>query len=500
MAVPTARIRVLNERPPDPNGEFVLYWMTSARRFHWNFGLQRAVDLAIELRRPLLVLEALRCDYPHASDRLHRFVLEGMAVNAREAARTRAMYHPYVEPDHQHGRGLIRALSRRACVIVTDWYPAFFIPAMIAGAARQSRARLEAVDSNGLIPLADHGRTFTVARSYRAFLQRTIRHGMPVFPEESPLQRLARAPRLGGLPRDLTARWPPASSRLLAGDPAALARIPVDHAVQPGALRGGRHQAVSRLAAFVTDALPRYADEHNHPDDECTSRLSPYLHFGHISAHEVFSAVMTHERWTTRRISKPRGGARDGWWGVSPSAEAFLDQLLVWRELSFNASEYMRDYTSYDSLPEWARRTLDQHETDERPHIYSIARLESAGTHDDIWNAAQRQLATEGWFHGYLRMLWGKKILEWCAHPAQALERMRLLMDRYSLDGRDPNSYAGYAWVLGRYDRPWPERPVFGTVRYMSSASTRRKLRITRYLERYSADTTGSARSRATRR
>jgi deoxyribodipyrimidine photo-lyase len=488
MAVPASRIRLMNDRPTNPHGEFVVYWMTSARRLHWNFGLQRAVELAIEYRRPLLILEALRCDYPHASDRLHRFVLEGMAVNAREAARTRALYHAYVEPARDHGRGLIRALSGRACAVVTDRYPAFFLPRMTAAGARQSEVRLEAVDSNGLIPLADHARAFTVARSYRAFVQRTFRSGVPAFPEESPLGRLARVPRLSELPRNVARRWPAASETILTGNASALASLPLDHSVGPVAIRGGRSQALRRLENFVDGALPRYADDHNHPDADCTSRLSPYLHFGHLSAHEIFSAVMTRERWTTRRLSKGGGGAREGWWGVSKSAEAFLDQVVVWRELSFNGCDYVRDYAAYDTLPEWARRTLELHASDARPHLYTRARLDAARTHDEIWNAAQRQLKTEGWFHGYLRMLWGKKILEWCAQPERALDRMRILMDRYSLDGRDPNSYASYAWVLGRYDRPWPERPIFGTVRYMSSASTRRKLRMKRFLERYSAD------------
>jgi deoxyribodipyrimidine photo-lyase len=198
---------------------------------------------------------------------------------------------------------------------------------------------------------------------------------------------------------------------------------------------------------------------------------------------------MTHERWTTRKLMKGNRGAREGWWGVSPSAETFLDQLVVWRELAFNGCEYLPSYDTYASLPEWSRRTLEGHLDDARPKIYSMKALETATTGDDVWNAAQRQLLTEGWFHGYLRMLWGKKIVEWSRHPEEALARMQAIMNRHSLDGRDPNAYASYAWVLGRYDRPWPERPIFGTVRYMSSASTRRKLKMTRFLSQYATRT-----------
>ena len=194
---------------------------------------------------------------------------------------------------------------------------------------------------------------------------------------------------------------------------------------------------------------------------------------------------MTRERWTTRRLGGGAAGAREGWWQVSPSAEMFLDQLLTWRELAFNGAALTPGFTEYASLPAWARHTLEAHLEDARPHQYTIETLDAADTDDPVWNAAQRELIQEGWFHGYLRMLWGKKILEWSAHPSDALIRMEHLMNRYSLDGRDPVSYASFGWVLGRYDRPWPERPVFGTVRCMTSASARRKLQMTRYLDTY---------------
>jgi deoxyribodipyrimidine photo-lyase len=170
---------------------------------------------------------------------------------------------------------------------------------------------------------------------------------------------------------------------------------------------------------------------------------------------------------------------------MSPSAEAFLDQLVVWRELAFNTCEYVPNYHTWQSLPEWAQATLETHASDPRPHRYSLQQLDEARTGDEVWNAAQRQLVAEGWFHGYMRMLWGKKILEWSPSPRAALTRMETLMNRYALDGRDPNSYAGYGWVLGRYDRPWPERPVFGTVRCMTSGSARRKLKMKAYLATY---------------
>lgn len=475
----------MNERPVNQNGEYVVYWMISARRLGWNFGLQHAVDWAVRLRKPLVIVEALRCDYPYASDRLHQFIFDGMVVNRKAAAKSRALYHPYVERKPREGSDLLPTLAADACIVVTDWYPAFFLPRMIAAAGKKIDVALQAVDSNGLIPLAAHERAFTVARSYRAFMQRVLREHLAAIPESQPLTRLRRAPRLTALPSKITKRWPAATDRLLTGGVSELASLPIDHTVAPVMTRGGSDAAQKTLRAFVDKKLARYADANNHPDDDVTSRLSPFLHFGHISAHEVFSAVMTHERWTTRKIGTSNRGAREGWWGVSPSAEKFLDQLVVWRELAFNGCEHIPSYDSYDSLPEWSRRTLETHLGDRRPHRYSVDQLATAQTGDDVWNAAQRQLMAEGWFYGYLRMLWGKKIVEWSAHPADALACMQSLMDRYSLDGRDPNAYANYAWVLGRYDRPWPERPIFGTVRYMTSASTKRKLKMKGFLSQY---------------
>jgi deoxyribodipyrimidine photo-lyase len=197
--------------------------------------------------------------------------------------------------------------------------------------------------------------------------------------------------------------------------------------------------------------------------------------------------VLDAEAWTIDRIAPHAKGTREGWWGVSPAADAFLDQVVTWRELGFNMADKRADMDQFESLPLWAIRTLDAHAGDPRPALYTLEALAAAGTHDPLWNAAQRQLATDGVLHNYMRMLWGKKILEWSASPRDALAVMIELNNRYALDGRDPNSYSGIFWVLGRYDRPWgPERPIFGTVRYMSSSNTARKFEVKRYLDRYS--------------
>jgi len=477
-------VRGVNHAAANPAGDYVLYWMTAARRTTWNFALQRAAGRARELGRPLVVLEALRCDHPYASDRLHRFVLEGMADNGETCRRAGVAYHSYVEPEPGAGKGLLGALADRACLVVTDDFPAYFLPRAVAAAGKKLPIRLEAVDGNGLLPLRAADRPYARAFDFRRFLQRTLL-GHLTLPARAPLEELgAAAP--APLPPAVRKRWSPAPEGLLRGDAAALARLPIDHGISPALFRGGEEAARERLQGFVAEGLDRYAEDRNHPDRDGASGLSPYLHFGHLSAHEVFSAVMSREGWSEDLVGTRAAGKRTGWWGVGPSAEAFLDQLVTWRELGFNGCALGAAWDQYRSLPPWARETLERHVGDRRPHHYSLDEFRAAATHDPLWNAAQTQLLREGRLHNYLRMLWGKKILEWTRRPEEALAVMLELNDRYAVDGRDPNSLSGIFWCLGRYDRAWgPERPIFGKVRYMSSANTARKVEVKRYLERH---------------
>jgi deoxyribodipyrimidine photo-lyase len=480
--VPALRVKAINGEPERPERDYVLYWMTAYRRTTYNFALQRAVDRATELRKPLIVLEALRIDYPWASDRFHRFILSGMPDNAAAFAVSNVTYYPYVEPICGAGKGLLRALAAHACVVVTDDFPAFFLPHATNAAGRQLDVRLEAIDSNGIHSLRAPGKAFATAHAFRRWLQSNIFEDLAAFPLADPLagQALVR----GGAPDDITRQWPVANLEPDAID-AMIGALSIDHSVAPVTLRGGSRAAGARLADFFP-RLSRYGDERNHPDAGGGSGLSPYLHFGHISSHEVFHAVADAECWSIGNVSGRRDGGRSGFWGMSAPAEAFLDQLITWRELGFNFCMYRDDHDRYESLPEWSQRTLSQHTADPRPEQYSLEQLDRACTAVPLWNAAQTQLLREGIIQNYVRMLWGKKILEWSPSPREALQRMIHLNNKYALDGRDPNSCSGIFWVLGRYDRVWgPRRPIFGTIRYMSSANTARKLHVVDYLNRY---------------
>ncbi len=486
LTVPSIRIRQMNRGQINSAGDCVLYWMIANRRTHWNFALQRAVEWAVELRKPLLILEALRSDYPWASDRFHRFVLDGMADNAKSLSGSGAGYYPYVEMAPGDGRGLLETLAENACIVVTDDLPAFFLPRAVSTAGDRLPIPLEQVDSNGLLPMAEADKAFSTAYSFRRILQKKLPDFLDQMPLPDPAASLSSS-RLSQLPPDVVERWPPASEELLSGTRDNLGAIAINHKVQPIRMRGGAVAATVLARRFIEDNLPSYGEGRIDPAEDTTSGLSPYLHFGHISVHQVFAELVHVRGWSIDRLGPIPSGRRSGWWGLDAPAEAFLDQLVTWRELGFNFCHNRRDYDQFESLPDWAQETLAEHASDPRPYLYSSEELESARTHDDLWNAAQHQLVVEGRIHTYLRMLWGKKILEWTASPRDALRVMINFNNQYAVDGRDPNSYSGIFWCLGRYDRPWgPERPIFGKVRYMSSENTKRKLAVTRYIEKYS--------------
>ncbi len=486
MPIPAIRIRSINHRPCNPDGRYILYWMNACRRTHWNFALEHAVEQAVARGKPLVVLEALRCDYPYASDRLHRFILDGMAANAMAFASQSVTYYPYIEPARGAGKGLLAALANEAIQVITDDFPAFFLPRMIAAAGQRLPMRLEAVDGNGLLPMRAADHAYPTAYAFRRFLQKHLPEHLRSAPQANPLDDRPLPIPIEPA-QNVTTRWPHARTLLLAENGLDLASLPIDHQVPPAPLRGGETAAKDHLDTFLEERLSHYCELRNHPDQEMTSGLSPYLHFGHISSHAIFSAISSREEWGPHRIGPKANGKRTGWWGLSANAEAFLDQLITWREIGFNMCCFEPDrYKDFASLPDWARRTLDSHSLDPRPICYTLEELREAQTHDPLWNAAQRQLRCEGTIHNYLRMLWAKKILEWTPTPQEALAAMIELNDRYAIDGRDPNSYSGIFWCLGRYDRPWgPARPIFGSIRYMSSANTVRKVRLKEYLQRY---------------
>lgn len=482
-SVPELRVRPAGSGSVHTQGDWVLYWMVANRRSGWNFSLQRAVEWARHLGRPLVVFEELRAGYPWVADRFHQFVIEGMRDNQVAFAGSGVEYYPYLEPWAGAGQGALAALARRSCVVVSDDFPCFFLPRMLAAASAQIPVRFELVDSNGIYPMRAADRVFIRAYDFRRHLQKFLKPWLTQFPAPDPLRgsRLATFSESAWL-ADFERNWPRADL-----DQVQLSGFPIDHSVSPLKIRGGSRAATAALDRFVSTSLANYSELRNHPDCDVSSGLSGYLHFGHLSAHQIFDRLAEEANWSVGLLAdKKVTGRATGWWGASPNIEAYLDQLITWRELGFNACVGMSHFDRYESLPAWARATLEAHAHDRRTNIYSLSQFEAADTHDPLWNAAQRQLRREGRIHNYLRMLWGKKILEWTASPEEALPILIELNNKYAIDGRNPNSYSGIMWILGRYDRPWgPERSVFGTVRYMSSENTARKVKLRKYLERF---------------
>ena len=419
-------------------GEFILYWSQSARRMRDNLAFDYAVARANEARLPLVVYEALRPDYPSANDRIHRFVLDGVEANRRDATARGAGYVFFLPPTPADARGVLRRIAARARLVVTDEYPTFIIRTQTRRFVADAPVAVHLVDGNGILPMRVFGKEQYGAKFLRDKARKLFADfwGPPV---EEPL---------------VATRW--RGSLDVDESIAPLDEIAIDHGVAPVPTVGGRDAALARLDAFVRDGLAGYATLRNRLPRH-SSGLSPYLHFGHIGIHEIAARVLASD-------------------APQEDVDSFLEQAIIRRELSFNLCFYRDDHDSLSALPDWAKKTLDAHRRDRRKPLYDAAALEAAATHDEVWNAAQQQLVATGTMHGYMRMVWGKKALEWCATPEEAHAFLIAQHEKYALDGRDPNTHAGVLWCFGKHDRPWaPERPIFGMIRYMSSERAAKK-------------------------
>jgi len=443
------RIRDLNGKAT-ARGSYVLYWMQAAQRAGDNHALEYAVGAANDLDLPVLVVFVLTGDYPEANLRHCAFMAEGLVETASDLKkRGIPMMIRYGDP---HGE--VAATAGKAALVVTDKGYLRHQRLWRERLAAAAPCRVVEVETDAVVPVAEaYGREAYSAAALRPRLERLLpRYLLPL--KETTLRKKFTPP--------LTDGEAGTSAREL------LAPLRLDSSVGPvTSLKGGAREALRLLEGFIEHGLARYDRERNNPAAPCTSRLSPYLHFGQISPLRVALAVT-------------------GAGGVPEEARgAFLEELIVRRELSLNFVYYQDLYDRYEALPSWARETLEAHRHDPRPYLYRFEELEGARTHDPYWNAAQRELVETGVMHPYMRMYWGKQILAWSLSPEEAFYRALALNNRYALDGRDPNSYAGVAWCFGKHDRPWPRRPVFGTVRQMNAAGLRRKFPMEGYLHRF---------------
>jgi deoxyribodipyrimidine photo-lyase len=470
-----------NDEELNPNGQYVLYWMQMNRRFHYNYALEYAVALANKLDKPLLIYEGLKVDYPWASDRLHTFIMQGMQENLKFANQKNLNYFSYVEPKPQAGKELFYTLADKAVAVISDEFPVFIIRAHNETVGEKLKMPFITIDSNGLIPLGVTDKDPYSAYLFRKIMQQHFLEAYTNPPKENPLNELTNKSRIQ-LPDAFLQKYPPADGRLQKIEE-TVTELPIDHSVGVADLNGSRTSALEQLEHFVEHSLHRYEKQRNDSDAKVASGLSPWLHFGKISAYEIVHAVLNHQPagWDLDAIT-PNNGKNAGFFNGDSNIECFLDEVITWREVGFHFAHHRPDYDQFESLPDWVIKTTRKHEGDTREWLYELEDFEQSRTHDEIWNAAQTELRETGVMQNYLRMLWGKKVIEWTPDYRTALDYMIELNNKYALDGRDPNSYSGIFWCLGRFDRAWQERPIFGKLRYMTSESTRKKLKLKEYL------------------
>ena len=449
MDIQAERITMLNTKGIR-KGKWVLYWMQQSQRAHDNPALEYAICEANRLDLPVLVLFVLTDDYPEANGRHYRFMLEGMADTRRLLAKRRIgliTRKGVVETVVSH-------FSKKAALLVCDVGYMRHQRLWRKRLARSVSCRSVAVEGDAVVPVA-------VTSDKREYAARTIRSKIQRQIKKYLLSSSHHRPKHASLKTGL-------ESLDLDNLDAIMRGLDIDMSVPTVSafFKGGPTESKRILHRFIEKHLSNYEKNRNQPQTEDVSRMSPYLHFGQISPVRLALEIE----------SSGTGSAED--------RAAYLEELVVRRELAINFVYYTDDYDRYACLPEWARKTLAAHETDRRSNLYDRQDLENSRTHDPYWNAAMSEMRATGFMHNYMRMYWGKKILQWSPSPQSAYETALYLNNRYFLDGRDPNSYAGIGWIFGLHDRAWFQREIFGKVRYMAASGLERKCDIRAYVEK----------------
>ena len=443
------RVRLINDRPIRKGG-YVLYWMQQSQRAEYNHALEYAVGRANELHLPLLVCFGLTDKYPEANLRHYAFMIEGLAHIRQVLEKRGIKFILQIGNPSEVCLGLVR----KAAMIVCDCGYTRHQKIWRREVAENSDCQVVQVESDVVVPVE-------IVSPKAEYAARTIRPKIRWHLDTflKPLRaRKPKYPSLGMRVKSLTA----------ASIDSLLKKLDLDQSVPPVShlFPGGTHHARRKFNAFLKHSLKHYDAHHNQPQTDDISHMSPYLHFGQISP--VYLALQAMK-------AKVR----------FPDAVAtYLEELIIRRELAVNFVHYTDDYDVYSCLPNWARKSLEEHSKDHRLYRYSKAQLENAATHDPYWNAAQLEMRHTGFMHNYMRMYWGKKILEWSTSPRKAFETTLALNNKYFLDGRDPNSFAGVAWIYGLHDRAWFERDIFGKVRYMAASGLERKCDIQAYVRK----------------
>jgi deoxyribodipyrimidine photo-lyase len=438
------RIKVLNNQQLK-QGDFVVYWMQATQRTEHNQALDYAIMLANKLNQPLLVYFAITNSYPEANERHYYFMLEGL-IEVQKSFEEKNLQFLIQNISPAVG---VCAVAKNASVVVVD-----------AGYTKMERQWRNYVASYVSCPLVQLECNVVVpvelVSPKEEYSAATIRR--KIMKLVTKFLVLNKQPVL-----EKTKMKTDFSSFEISDLDEAVQNLNIDKSVKRVKnFHGGASHAKQHLNLFIETKLEKYDNQRNDPTKDVLSNMSPYFHFGQISP--IFVALNVLE-------------------SNNPGMDAYLEQLIVRRELAFNFVFYNINYDCFDGLPEWTKKSLNEHKNDTRGYLYSLGELENAKTHDVYWNAAQKQMIVTGKMHGYMRMYWGKKIIEWTKSPKIAYERMLYLNNKYELDGRDPNGFTGVAWCFGKHDRPWKERSIFGKIRYMNANGLRRKFDIEKYVK-----------------
>jgi deoxyribodipyrimidine photo-lyase len=447
-----ARVTVRRGGPSDRNGRSVVYWMQRAQRGVDNHAVDLAVKVANLLGLPLIVYFAGISNFPHANLRHYAFLNQGLPDIEADLAARNISFVMRRAPHESHERFLSDV---HAAFLIGDENPMRGPERWRKQLALQIAIPFWTVDADVVVPSKLMEKAQYGAYTIRPRLYRLLPEYLHPY-ENLHAEHAWKMPRgfhADSVHEDMTRDWKG-----------------FDRSVAPvEAWKGGTHAALKGLKVFTEALLQAYDTQRNHPETDGTSCMSPYLHFGHVGPITIALAVDAEAK------ANPK---------LRAARDSYFNELIVWRELAINFVRYTQKYDSPECAESWAKTTIAEHARDEREHLYTLRQLEDAQTHDDLWNAGQTQMVRHGWMHNYLRMYWAKKILEWTPDVATAMKYAIYLNDKYFLDGRDPNGYAGIAWaILGKFDRAWGERPIFGKIRYMSGASTGKKFDSKKYIQ-----------------
>jgi deoxyribodipyrimidine photo-lyase len=438
------RIKTLNKKEVK-KGAYVLYWMQASQRAEYNHALEFGILKANELRQPLIVFFGITDTFPEANERHYTFMLEGLK-EVKHSLKKRGIQMVILHKSPEVGAV---QLAKKASLTVADRGYLRIQRQWRNDVANQIDCRLIQVESDVIVPVEETSpKEEYAAATIRAKIHKKLNHFLAPLKQTDPI--------IDSLSLDF-------DFFDIENIGKAISKLRIDRSVKKvNSFHGGMKEALKHLEVFLEGKLDRFPELRNDPTFDYLSHMSPYLHFGQISP--LFIVL---------QVKKTK----------SPGIEAFLEELIVRRELSMNFVFYNENYDSYQAIPEWAKRSLKSHQRDKRHYLYSIEELEQARTHDLYWNAAQKEMVVKGKMHGYMRMYWGKKIIEWSKTPEEAFRVALYLNNKYELDGRDPNGFTGVAWCFGKHDRPWGERSIFGNVRYMNDKGLKRKFNADKYLE-----------------